>query len=90
MENNVYKVYEDEIQLLEEEIKLLAEKYDNLKQESTFYSDEEILTSMYVVFTCWNNNIFCQKSWVKLLPVCYDTRTSLMLFLQCYYKADLI
>nr|XP_005025684.3 centromere protein P [Anas platyrhynchos]XP_012960637.3 centromere protein P [Anas platyrhynchos]XP_027323471.2 centromere protein P [Anas platyrhynchos] len=46
MENNVYKVYEDEIQLLEEEIKLLAEKYDDLKQESTFYSDEEILTSI--------------------------------------------
>lgn len=61
MENNVYKVYEDEIQLLEEEIKLLAEKYDNLKQESTFYSDEEILTSMYVVFTCWNTNIFLSK-----------------------------
>lgn len=61
MENNACKVYEDEIQLLEEEIKLLAEKYDNLKQESTFYSDEEILTSMYVVFTCWNNNIFLSK-----------------------------
>ncbi|XP_040425125.1 centromere protein P isoform X3 [Cygnus olor] len=46
MENSTYKVYEDEIQLLEEEIKLLAEKYDDMKQESTFYSNEEILTSI--------------------------------------------
>ncbi|XP_050568843.1 centromere protein P isoform X2 [Cygnus atratus] len=46
MENSTYKVYEDEIQLLEEEIKLLAEKYDDVKQESTFYSNEEILTSI--------------------------------------------
>ncbi|XP_035193283.1 centromere protein P [Oxyura jamaicensis] len=46
MENNIYQVYEDEIQLLEEEIKLLAEKYDDVKQESTFHSDEEILTSI--------------------------------------------
>ncbi|NXL90609.1 CENPP protein, partial [Alectura lathami] len=42
MDNSVHQVYEDEIQLLEEEIKLLAEKCEDIHQESTFFSDEEI------------------------------------------------
>ncbi|XP_072203532.1 centromere protein P [Excalfactoria chinensis] len=45
MDNSVYQVYEDEIQLLEEEIKLLTERYEDIQQESTFYSDEEVLKS---------------------------------------------
>ncbi|KFP80716.1 Centromere protein P [Apaloderma vittatum] len=45
MDNSVCQVYEDEIQVLEEEIKLLTEKYEDGQQESTFYSDEEILMS---------------------------------------------
>ncbi|POI27839.1 hypothetical protein CIB84_008411 [Bambusicola thoracicus] len=43
MDSSVYQVYEDEIQLLEEEIKLLSEKYEDIQQESTFFSDEEVL-----------------------------------------------
>ncbi|XP_064524252.1 centromere protein P [Pseudopipra pipra] len=46
MDNNVYQVYEDEIQALEEEIKLLTEKYEDIQQESTFFSEEEILKSI--------------------------------------------
>ncbi|KAM6344372.1 centromere protein P isoform 2-T4 [Alca torda] len=46
MDNNICQVYEDEIQLLEEEIKLLTEKYEDSQQESTFFSDEEILMSI--------------------------------------------
>ncbi|NWI56180.1 CENPP protein, partial [Calyptomena viridis] len=46
MDNNVYQVYEDEIQALEEEIKLLTEKYEEIQQESTSFSDEEILRSI--------------------------------------------
>ncbi|NXG36239.1 CENPP protein, partial [Dromaius novaehollandiae] len=46
MEDSMYQVYEDEIQSLEEEIKLLAEKYEDSQQESTFFSDEEILMSI--------------------------------------------
>ncbi|XP_021265173.1 centromere protein P isoform X1 [Numida meleagris] len=46
MDNSIYQVYEDEIQLLEEEIKLLAEKYEDIQQESTFFSEEEVLTSI--------------------------------------------
>ncbi|XP_010716697.1 centromere protein P isoform X2 [Meleagris gallopavo] len=45
MDSSVYQVYEDEIQLLEEEIKLLSEKYEDIQQESTFFSDEEVLMS---------------------------------------------
>lgn len=45
MDNSVFQVYEDEIQLLEEEIKRLTEKYEDLQQESTFYSDEEVQKS---------------------------------------------
>uniref|UniRef100_A0A452HFI5 Uncharacterized protein n=1 Tax=Gopherus agassizii TaxID=38772 RepID=A0A452HFI5_9SAUR len=41
MESDIYQVYEDEIHSLEEEIELLTQKFEN-KQESTFYSDEEI------------------------------------------------
>ncbi|KAM4653718.1 centromere protein P isoform 2-T2 [Amazona ochrocephala] len=46
MDSNVCQVYEDEIQSLKEEIKLLAEKYEDSQQESTFFSDEEILMSI--------------------------------------------
>lgn len=46
MDNSVYQVYEDEIQLLEEEIKLLSDKYEDIQQESTFFSDEEVLMSV--------------------------------------------
>ncbi|NWR66762.1 CENPP protein, partial [Bucorvus abyssinicus] len=46
MDNSICQVYEDEIQSLEEEIKLLAEKYEDTQQESTFFSDEELLMSI--------------------------------------------
>ncbi|XP_030357791.1 centromere protein P isoform X3 [Strigops habroptila] len=46
MDSNICEVYEDEIQSLEEEIKLLAGKYEDSQQESTFFSDEEILMSI--------------------------------------------
>ncbi|KAM9533824.1 centromere protein P isoform 3-T5 [Guaruba guarouba] len=46
MDSNICQVYEDEIQSLKEEIKLLAEKYEDSQQESTFFSDEEILMSI--------------------------------------------
>ncbi|NXR03226.1 CENPP protein, partial [Sagittarius serpentarius] len=46
MDNSIFQVYEDEIQSLEEEIKLLTEKYEDSQQESTFFSDEEILMSI--------------------------------------------
>uniref|UniRef100_A0A674JTK4 Centromere protein P n=1 Tax=Terrapene triunguis TaxID=2587831 RepID=A0A674JTK4_9SAUR len=45
MESDIYQVYEDEIHSLEEEIELLTQKFEN-KQESTFYSDEEIQISI--------------------------------------------
>uniref|UniRef100_A0A8D0FLZ5 Centromere protein P n=1 Tax=Strix occidentalis caurina TaxID=311401 RepID=A0A8D0FLZ5_STROC len=45
MDTSICQVYEDKIQSLEEEIKLLAEKYEDSQQESTFFSDEEILMS---------------------------------------------
>ncbi|OXB73747.1 UNVERIFIED_CONTAM: hypothetical protein H355_007880 [Colinus virginianus] len=48
MDKSVYQVYEDEIQSLEEEIKLLAEKYEDIQQESSFFSDEEVRKSKYV------------------------------------------
>ncbi|NXS54367.1 CENPP protein, partial [Brachypteracias leptosomus] len=51
MDNSTCQVYEDEIQSLEEEIKLLAEKYEDSQQESTFFSEEEILMSMYAFFS---------------------------------------
>ncbi|NXB65421.1 CENPP protein, partial [Struthidea cinerea] len=46
MDKSVYQADEDEIQALEEEIRLLTEKYEDLRQESTFFSDEEILKSI--------------------------------------------
>ncbi|NXT49796.1 CENPP protein, partial [Pluvianellus socialis] len=46
MDNSIYKAYEDEIQSLEEEIKLLTEKYEDSQQESTSFSDEQILMSI--------------------------------------------
>lgn len=49
MESDIYQVYEDEIHSLEEEIEMLTQKFEN-KQESTFYSDEEIQISMYVFY----------------------------------------
>uniref|UniRef100_A0A8C3SG91 Centromere protein P n=1 Tax=Chelydra serpentina TaxID=8475 RepID=A0A8C3SG91_CHESE len=49
MESDIYQVYEDEIHSLEEEIEMLIQKFEN-KQESTFYSDEEIQISMYAFY----------------------------------------
>ncbi|NWW49744.1 CENPP protein, partial [Pedionomus torquatus] len=46
MDSRNCQMYEDEIQLLEEEIKLLTEKYEDNQQESIFFSEEEILTSI--------------------------------------------
>ncbi|NWX49176.1 CENPP protein, partial [Steatornis caripensis] len=46
MDNSICRAYEDEIQSLEEEIKLLTEKYEDNQQESTFFSEEEILMSI--------------------------------------------
>ncbi|NWT21226.1 CENPP protein, partial [Vireo altiloquus] len=50
MEASVRQAYEDEIRALEEEIRLLTEKYEDIRQESTFFSDEEVLKSMYAFF----------------------------------------
>ncbi|KAM6256636.1 centromere protein P [Porphyrio hochstetteri] len=46
MDTNIFQVYEEEIQALEEEINLLAEKYEEGQQESTVFSEEEILKSV--------------------------------------------
>ncbi|NXP80937.1 CENPP protein, partial [Ramphastos sulfuratus] len=46
MDISMCHVYEDEIKSLEEEIKLLAEQYEDIQQESTFYSEEEILMAI--------------------------------------------
>ncbi|NWH79382.1 CENPP protein, partial [Piaya cayana] len=46
MDESTCQAYEDEILSLEEEIKLLAEKYEDGQQESTFFSDEEILMAV--------------------------------------------
>ncbi|NXC71372.1 CENPP protein, partial [Anhinga anhinga] len=43
MDSNIFQVYEDEIQSLEEEITLLAEKYEDSQQETTFFSKKELL-----------------------------------------------
>lgn len=82
MDNSICQVYEDEIQSLEEEIKLLAEKYEDSQQESTFFSDEEILMSMYAFFHVFH---IYSVSLSKLFRIsfCLYVRTSLMLFLQC-------
>ncbi|NWH36321.1 CENPP protein, partial [Chloropsis hardwickii] len=50
MDESEFQAYEDEIQALEEEIRLLTEEYEDIRQESTFFSDEEILKSMYAFF----------------------------------------
>ncbi|NWU02700.1 CENPP protein, partial [Urocynchramus pylzowi] len=46
MDKGIFQAYEDEIQALEEEIRLLTEQYEEMRQESTFFSDEEILKSI--------------------------------------------
>ncbi|NXA95273.1 CENPP protein, partial [Melanocharis versteri] len=46
MDESVFQAYEGEIRALEEEIRLLTEEYEDIQQESTFYSDEEILKSI--------------------------------------------
>ncbi|NXF14922.1 CENPP protein, partial [Rhodinocichla rosea] len=46
MDEGIFQAYENEIQALEEEIRLLTEKYEDMQQESTFFSDEEILKAI--------------------------------------------
>ncbi|KAL9838970.1 centromere protein P [Geothlypis trichas] len=46
MEEGIFQAYENEIQALEEEIRLLTEKYEDMRQESTFFSDEDILKAI--------------------------------------------
>ncbi|NXB04662.1 CENPP protein, partial [Cnemophilus loriae] len=46
MDKSAFQAYEDEIQALEEEIRLLTEEYEDIRQESMFFSDEEILESI--------------------------------------------
>ncbi|NXV00626.1 CENPP protein, partial [Cettia cetti] len=47
MDDNTSEAYEEEIQALEEEIRLLTEEYEEIQQESTFFSEEQILEAMY-------------------------------------------
>lgn len=70
MDNSVYQVYEDEIQLLEEEIKLLSDKYEDIQQESTFFSDEEVLMSVYVFCSCWIIDISLSKFFLLRFCLC--------------------
>ncbi|XP_066051951.1 centromere protein P [Chamaea fasciata] len=46
MDESTFQAYEDEIQALEEEIRQLTEEYKDIRQESTFFSDEEILKAI--------------------------------------------
>ncbi|NXH96541.1 CENPP protein, partial [Pachycephala philippinensis] len=46
MDESVCQAYEEEIQALEEEIRLLTEKYEDIRQESTFFSDEDVLKAI--------------------------------------------
>ncbi|XP_054136688.1 centromere protein P [Melozone crissalis] len=46
MDEAVFEDYEKEIQALEEEIRLLTEKYEDMRQESAFFSEEEILKAI--------------------------------------------
>ncbi|NXB71532.1 CENPP protein, partial [Donacobius atricapilla] len=46
MDESTSQAYEDEIQALEEEIRLLTEQYEEIIQESTFFSNEDILKSI--------------------------------------------
>lgn len=70
MDNSVYQVYEDEIQLLEEEIKLLSDKYEDIQQESTFFSDEEVLMSVYVFCSYWIIDISLSKFFLLRFCLC--------------------
>lgn len=70
MDNSVYQVYEDEIQLLEEEIKLLSDKYEDIQQESTFFSDEEVLMSVYVFCSYWIIDISLAKFFLLRFCLC--------------------
>lgn len=73
MDRSIYQVYEDEIQLLEAEIKLLSEKYEDIQQESTFFSDEEVQMSVYVFCLYWIIDIY-QNSFTYAF-VCYSIET---------------
>ncbi|NWR03759.1 CENPP protein, partial [Paradoxornis webbianus] len=42
MDESAFQAYDDEIQALEEEIRQLTEEYKDIRQESIFFSDEEI------------------------------------------------
>ncbi|NXU33467.1 CENPP protein, partial [Drymodes brunneopygia] len=46
MDENIFQAYEDEIRALKEEIRLMTEVSKDIRQESTFFSDEEILKSI--------------------------------------------
>nr|XP_005485610.2 centromere protein P [Zonotrichia albicollis] len=46
MDEGDFEAYEKEIQALEEEIRLLTEKYEDMRQESAFFSEEEILKAI--------------------------------------------
>ncbi|NXE67346.1 CENPP protein, partial [Calcarius ornatus] len=46
MDEGNFQAYENEIQALEEEIRLLTEKYEDMRQESTFFSDEDVLKAI--------------------------------------------
>lgn len=51
MDKSIFQPCEDEIRALEEEIWLLTEKYKDIRQESIFFSDEDILQSTYAFFS---------------------------------------
>lgn len=88
MDRSVYQVYEDEIQLLEAEIKLLSEKYEDIQQESTFFSDEEVQMSVYVFCLYWIIDIY-QNSFTYAF-VCVLQHWDLYLFLQRCCDTDLV
>ncbi|NXP93471.1 CENPP protein, partial [Passerina amoena] len=46
MDEDDFQAYENEIQALEEEIRLLTEKYEDMRQESTCFSEEETLKAI--------------------------------------------
>lgn len=77
MDRSVYQVYEDEIQLLEAEIKLLSEKYEDIQQESTFFSDEEVQMSVYVLYwiACIGLLTFLYQNSFTYAFVCYSIET---------------
>ncbi|NXI59400.1 CENPP protein, partial [Chloroceryle aenea] len=57
MDKITCQIYEDEIKSLEEEIKLLTEKYEDSQQESTFFSEEEILMSIKIFETACRGHL---------------------------------